>query len=196
VTIDPIGTAPLFAGLTSSYSQAERRRTALRGVAIAAVVLLAFALGGEGLLRALGIGLPAFRIAGGVLLLLLSIDMVMVRHSGLRTTTGAEAEESEERADISVFPLAIPLVAGPGALTSVVLLMSAARGEPAAKGLVIGVLLAVLALTLVCFLASSALVRLLGITGVNVVTRVFGILLAALALQFMIDGILAVLRDA
>ena len=126
VTVDPVGTAPMFAALTSGHDPAERRQIALRGVTIAAIVLVGFALAGEWLLGALGIELAAFRIAGGILLLLLSIEMVMVRHSGLRTTTTPEEEESGQRADVSVFPLAILLVAGPGAMTSVVLLMSAA----------------------------------------------------------------------
>lgn len=196
VTIDPIGTAPMFAALTAAHSPAERRRVAIRGVVIAGGVLLGFALIGEWLLSALGIELAAFRIAGGVLLLLLSIDMVMVRHSGLRTTTEGEEAESGQRSDISVFPLAIPLTAGPGAMTSVVLLMSAAGGDPTRSAVVIGELLAVLALALLCFLGAGRLMKLLGITGVNVVTRVSGLLLAALAIQFGIDGVLAVVRSA
>ncbi len=195
MTIDPVGTAPIFAALTADHSPAERSRSALRGVAIAALILFGFALVGQPLLGALGIGLPAFRIAGGTLLLLLAIDMVMVRHTGLRTTTGPEQEESEERADISVFPLAIPLVAGPGALTSVVLLMSEAQGLERRLG-VLGLLLLVLLLALLCFLGAARLMNVLGITGVNVVTRVSGVLLAALAFQFVIDGVLAVVRDA
>lgn len=196
MTIDPVGTAPVFVSLTSHGTPAERRRTAIRGVGIATAVLVSFALGGEVLLGAMGIGLPAFRIAGGVLLLLLSIDMVMVRHSGLRTTTPREERESEARADVSVFPLAIPLVAGPGALTSVVLLMGRAAGGLGERVAVLGVLLAVLALTLACFLLATAVLRLLGITGINVVTRVSGILLAALAVQFVLDGAHAYLRAA
>jgi multiple antibiotic resistance protein len=196
VTIDPLGTAPMFAALTASHPPAERQRIALRAVAIAAVVLLGFALCGELVLAALGVELAAFRIAGGVLLLLLSIDMLMVRHSGLRTTTASEEQESGRRADVSVFPLAIPLVAGPGAMTSVVLLMSAAGDELARSAVVLGELLAVLLLTLVCFLAAGRLMKVLGITGVNVVTRVAGILLAALAVQFVIDGVLVVARAA
>jgi multiple antibiotic resistance protein len=196
VTVDPIGTAPMFVALTQGQSGPERRRTALRGVAIAALVLLGFALGGEALLGALGISLDAFRIAGGVLLFLLSVDMLMVRHSGLRTTTEREQEESGQRGDVSVFPLAIPLVAGPGALTSSVLLMSAARGELLHQAAVLGELALVLALTLACFLGAGRLLSVLGITGVNVVTRLAGMLLAALALQFVIDGVLAVARSA
>ena len=194
VTIDPIGVAPMFAGLTAQHSPAERRRTAVRAVAIAAGVLVGFALAGEFLLGALGIELAAFRIAGGVLLLLLSIDMVMVRHSGLRTTTASEEEESGQRADLSVFPLAIPLVAGPGAMTSVVLLMSAAAGDLAGSAVVLAELVLVLSLTLCCFLGAGRLMKVLGITGVNVITRVSGLLLAALAVQFGIDGVRAVVN--
>jgi multiple antibiotic resistance protein len=195
VALDPVGTAPLFAALTAGHARAERRRVAFRAVGIAAAVLLGFALGGEALLGALGIELASFRIAGGVLLLLLSIDMVMVRHSGLRTTTTSEEEESGQRADVSVFPLAIPLVAGPGAMTSVVLLTSAAGGDVARTAGVLLVLVLVLALTLACFLGAERLMKWLGITGVNVVTRVSGLLLAALAVQFVLDGLRAVLRD-
>jgi multiple antibiotic resistance protein len=193
VTIDPLGTAPLFAALTVDRSPQERRRIALRGVGIGALVLLGFALVGEALLQQLGIELAAFRIAGGVLLLLLSIDMVMVRHSGLRTTTEREEEESGQRADVSVFPLAIPLVAGPGAMTSVVLLMSRADGDLLRSALVLGQLVLVLALTLVCLLGAGRRMGWLGLTGVNVVTRVSGLLLAALAIQFLVDGVRAVL---
>lgn len=192
VTIDPIGTAPMFAALTAAQAAEERRRTALRGVTIAACILLGFALVGEPLLAALGIGLPAFRTAGGILLLLLSIDMLMVRHSGLRTTTASEEAESGQRADISVFPLAIPLIAGPGALTSVVLLMSEAGDDYGRKASVLGELALVLLIALFCFRGAGRLMQWLGITGVNVVTRVSGILLAALAVQFVIDGVLAV----
>ncbi|MFQ5776321.1 MAG: MarC family protein [Kiloniellaceae bacterium] len=192
VVVDPVGVAPLFVSLTPGATTAERRRTALRGATIGGAVLVAFALVGEPFLRALGIGLPAFRIAGGVLLLLLAIDMVMARQTGLRATTPGEDEESGQRADVSVFPLAIPLIAGPGALTSVVLLMGGARGDLAAQGVILAVLVVVLLITLACLLAAAQLMRLLGTTGVNVVTRVFGIVTAALAVQFMIDGALAV----
>jgi multiple antibiotic resistance protein len=193
VVIDPIGTTPLFAALTSAHSPAERQRTARRGVAIAGCVLFAFALFGEPMLGALGIGLAAFRIAGGLLLLLLSVDMVMVRHTGLRATTPKEEEESAQRTDVSVFPVAIPLVAGPGAMTSVLLLMGEAGDDWGRRSGVLAVLLLVLALTLACFLSAGALLRRLGVTGTNVVTRVLGILTAALAVQFIIDGVLDVL---
>ncbi len=126
VVVDPVGVAPMFAALTPDNTAEERRLIALKGTAIGGGVLLFFALVGEPFLGALGIGLPAFRIAGGILLLLLAIDMVMARSSGLRATTPGEGDESGRRTDVSVFPLATPLIAGPGALTSVVLLMGAA----------------------------------------------------------------------
>jgi multiple antibiotic resistance protein len=192
VVIDPIGVTPIFAALTPDATASERQRIALRGVAIGGLVLIAFTVGGAPLLAALGIGLPAFRIAGGVLLLLLAIDMVMVRHSGLRATTPHEEEESGRRADISVFPLAIPLIAGPGALTSVVLLMGRASGDLAHQAAIVGVMLGVLVLSLVCLLLATQIMRVLGVTGTNVVTRVAGIVTAALAVQFILDGLSAV----
>ncbi len=129
---------------------------------------------------------------GGVVLPLLSIDMVMVRHSGLRETTPGEAEEGIQRADVSVFPLAIPLIAGPGALASIVLLMGEAQEQIAAQGAILAVMLAVLAITLLCLLATIRLMRVLGQTGINVLTRVFGIIMAALAVQFILNGLGAV----
>ncbi len=192
VVIDPLGIAPIFASITPKDTAPQRRQIAVKGVIIAAVILVAFALGGQLLLTAMGIGLPAFQIAGGLLLLLLSIDMVMVRHSGLRETTPGEAEEGVQRSDVSVFPLAIPLIAGPGALTSIVLLMGEARHDLFVQALVLAVMLAVLVITLVCLLVTGRLIRLLGQTGINVVTRVFGIIMAALSVQFILDGLGAV----
>ena len=190
VVIDPPGVVPIFAALTASASAAERRRMAVRGTLIGAGILVGFAIGGEILLGLLGIGLPAFRIAGGILLLLLAIEMVMARHTGLRATTSDEEKEGSESADITVFPLAIPLIAGPGALTSIVLLMGGAEGLQA-KAVVLGVLAVVLILMLICLLLTGPVMRLLGVTGVNVISRVAGIVLAALAVQFVIDGVRA-----
>jgi len=192
VVIDPLGIAPIFASITPKDTAPQRRKIAVKGVTIAAVILVAFALGGQALLTAMGIGLPAFQIAGGLLLLLLSIDMVMVRHSGLRETTPGEAEEGVQRADVSVFPLAIPLIAGPGTLTSIVLLMGGVGQDLVMQALILAVMLAVLVITLVCLLATGRLVRLLGQTGINVVTRVFGVIIAALSVQFILDGLGAV----
>lgn len=191
VVVDPLGVAPIFVALTAQDSSASRRRQAWHGVGIAAAVLLVFALGGEPLLRLLGISLPAFRIAGGLLLLLLGIDMVMARPSGLRSTTPDEEAEGERKADVAVFPLGIPLIAGPGALTSVMLLMGGASGDLLRQGLVLLLLAVVLLLMLLCLLLSTMLIRVMGITGINVITRVFGLVVAALAVQFMLDGLQA-----
>lgn len=190
VVVDPPGVVPIFAALTARAGAAERRKMALRGTLIAAGILVGFAIGGEVLLRLLGIGLPAFRIAGGVLLLLLAIEMVMAKHTGLRATTSDEEAEGSRSADITVFPLAIPLIAGPGALTSIVLLMGRAD-DYQAKAMVLGVLAVVLALMLICLLLTGPVMRLLGVTGINVISRVAGIVLAALAVQFIIDGVRA-----
>jgi multiple antibiotic resistance protein len=193
VVIDPVGLAPVFGSLTAGYPPARRRRTAAKSVLIAGGVLLAFALSGQWLLGHLGVGIPAFRIAGGILLLLLSIDMVMARSSGLRTTTPPEDEEAGGRADVSVFPLAIPLLAGPGAMTSVVLLFGGASGDLGQQLAILAVLGAVLVTALAFFLVAGTMLRLLGVTGINVASRVMGVLLAALAVQFIVDGALEVL---
>jgi multiple antibiotic resistance protein len=189
VIIDPIGIAAIFVSLTLGGDDAYKRRMAVRGTVTAMAVLLAFALAGEYLFRALGITLPAFRIAGGALLFLLAIDMVLVRRTGLRSTTLSEDREAGHKEDISVFPLAIPLIAGPGALTSVLLLLGRAEHDLVLQGAVVAVLLAVLSLTLVVLLFAAHVMKYLGVTGVNVVGRVLGIILAALAVQFILDGI-------
>ena len=189
VVIDPIGLAPMFAALTQGESDAWRRRMALRGTMLATIVLVVFALLGDSLLGALNIGLPAFRIAGGVLLLLLAVDMVFARHSGVRSPTLREQAEAEQKKDISVFPLAIPLIAGPGAITTV-LLTAGGRHESFTATLSLLLTLAmVLTLTLISLLFSTRIMRLLGETGANVVSRVLGIVLAALAVQFILDGL-------
>jgi multiple antibiotic resistance protein len=196
VVIDPIGQAPLFAALTPGQQSGERRRIALRGVLIASGILVAFSLVGAFLLDALGIGLPAFRIAGGLLLVLLSIDMVMARHSGLSATTAEESREAAARSDIAVFPLAIPLIAGPGAITAALLQMGRAGESLLAQAAVLGVMLGVLLLTLGSLLLTGPIMRLLGVTGTNVLTRVFGIITAALGVQFVADGVIALLAAA
>jgi MarC family membrane protein len=196
VIIDPLGMLPLFIALTRRQSKAQRRSTALRSTATAATTLLVVAVSGDAALRRLGIGLPAFRIAGGLLLLLLSIDMVFARQSGLRSTTEAESEEAQGSADVAVFPLAIPLIAGPGAMTSIMLLMGRAEGNLARQAVVIGLMLGVLGLNLATFMLAGLLTRRLGVTGINVVTRVLGIVLAALAIQYMVDGLTAILLTA
>lgn len=194
VTIDPIGVTPMFAALSAHLPEAARRTAANRAVLLAAAILLVFGLVGNELLNALGIGLPAFRIAGGGLLFLLAIDMVFARHSGLRSTTHDEFQEAEHRQDISVFPLAFPLLAGPGALTTVLLLSTGTGGAPDHLAMIVTGLAAVLLLTWAALRSAGVLLRVLGETGANVVGRLLGLLLAALAVQFIVDGISAVVN--
>ncbi len=189
VILDPPGTAAVFAAMTRNVADTHRRVMAWRATVMAGVMLLAFALGGEWLLGQLGITLPAFRVAGGILLFLLAADMVFARQSGLRSTTPMENEEASTREDITVFPLAFPLIAGPGAMTSVVLMMGAAGTDPLRKIAVLMVLMGVMAIVLIMLLSAGHILRLLGMTGAHVVSRVLGIILAALALQFVIDGL-------
>jgi len=189
VIIDPIGTAPMFLGLTQGLNENERHQAAIKAVLIAAVTLAVFAAFGDGFLRFLGISLPALQVAGGGLLFLLSVDMVLARQSGLRSTTRVEDQEASHRSDVAVFPLAIPLIAGPGAMTSVVLLVGRAAGSPEALAVVLGVLAAILLLLLVVLFAAARVMRWLGQTGANVISRVAGVILAALAAQFVFDGL-------
>ncbi len=191
VVIDPVGVATLFAALTLTETEAYRRRMAYKGTLISATILVLFTLSGDRLLAVLGIGLPAFRIAGGVLLFFLAIDMVLARDSGLRSTTLRENEEAAAKQDISVFPLAIPLIAGPGALTSMLLLTGSGADQLSATLVVLGMMLVVLLITLGALLTAGRMMKLIGVTGSGVVSRVLGILLAALAVQFVLDGLQA-----
>ncbi|MGE3481331.1 MAG: MarC family protein [Gammaproteobacteria bacterium] len=188
VVIDPIGLAPLFVALARNQTRAQQRRTAVQSILFATGMLLVFFFIGDALLRTLGIGMPAFRIAGGALLFLLAIDMVFARHSGLRSTTAREQEEAVTRSDIAVFPLAFPLIAGPGSLTTVLLMASSWGSRTEFFGM-LAVLLSVLLLALLSLLAAPSLMRLLGETGANVVSRLLGLILAALAVQYILDGI-------
>ncbi len=190
-TIGPADLLLVYAALTQKVTQAERRAMALRGTLIATAILLFFAVFGEAMLRLFGITLPALRIAGGVLLLLISIDMVFARHSGGTGTTPEEENEAQSRPDISVFPLATPLIAGPGAISAVILLTTGTGGFTLAWFVVVGALLAILLLCYLVMLVAIPIQRLLGITGLAVVSRVVGVLLAALAVQFLLDGVKA-----
>lgn len=195
VVIDPFAVIPMFVALTRNETTINKRRTALKSTVIATILLLIFAFAGDKLLDALSISEPAFRIAGGFLLLLAAIEMVVARASGIRTTTGDEDEEAAHRDDISVFPLAIPLIAGPGALTSIVVLMRQAEvmGFKASMGIVL-ILMSVLLITYFGLLMSDRLMKILGVTGTNVMTRVLGIILAALAVQNIINGVTMVVK--
>jgi len=189
VTVAPLEAAALFAALTVDEGPQERARTAVRGTLVATGVLLLFALVGDALLGALGITLPALRIAGGILLLLMAIDMVFARPSGGISTTPAEAEEAAHKRDISVFPLATPLLAGPGAMGTAILQMAGVRGDLAREAMVLAALLAVMGSALALLLLAGQVRRLLGVTGLAVTMRVAGVVLAALAVQYVIDGL-------
>ena len=184
VVIDPVGMAPLFLALTPSAPAAERRRIAGRAVVAAALVLLALAVAGAWFLRQIGISLAAFRVAGGILLFRIAVEMVFAHHE---RGTEAETAEARGRRDITIFPLAIPLIAGPGALATVMILAGEAEG-PSGLAAVIAMGALVLAMTYVSLLLSQRVARVLGQTGVNVITRVLGILLSALAVQYVADG--------
>jgi multiple antibiotic resistance protein len=188
-TISPISVSAMFAALTVSVDARARRTIAVRGTLIAGVILLCFALLGEYLLTGLGISLAALRISGGILLLLIGIDKVFARSDNGATTNKAEQKEAEVKDDISVFPLATPLIAGPGSMGATILLMADVKGNLPHQFVVMGALVAILLVTLLALLSASKLQKMLGVTGMNVVSRVMGVLLAALAVQFILDGI-------
>ena len=187
VVIDPIAIAPLFLALTTGMSASQRRRLAWRAVLVAGLVLLVFAAFGEAVLGFIGISMPAFRVAGGILLFITALDMLFERRTKRRE---GQANEEDDHDDPSVFPLAIPLIAGPGAIASVILL----TGEkPGAEGLI--TVLVITAMTLVVMglvmQASGYLESAIGKVGINVITRLLGMLLAALSVQFVLDGLRA-----
>jgi len=188
-TIGPLDVAAMFAALTADQTAHQKRAVAIRGTLIGTVILVAFALIGELLLARLGISLAALRAGGGILLLLIGIDMVFARSSGGTSTTDDEDKEAVSKADISVFPLATPLIAGPGAMGAAILLMANQDGNLTGQAIVIGSLLAILFLTFISLLLASKIQSLLGVTGMQVITRVMGVLLTALAVQFIFDGI-------
>ena len=187
VVIDPPGCAPIFAGLTAGTTATHRRVMATRAVLVAAVILFGFALFGEALLRALGISLNAFKIAGGIMLFLIALEMVFEKRTERREDR-AEKVKASEPADISIFPMAMPMIAGPGSIASVMLLMSRNDGLER-SAVVLAALLSNLALTLVALIAAGPIMRVLGAKIEAVNTRILGVLLAALAVQFVIDGV-------
>ena len=194
VVIDPPGCAPIYAGLSAAASPAHRKAMAIRAVGVAAAILLVFALFGEDLLHGLGIELASFRIAGGIMLFLIALEMVFEKRTQRREDRAAKvAEVPEEAEDVSIFPMAMPMIAGPGSIASVMLLMS--RNDGLERTLVVLAALAtILALTLVALLAAGPIMRLLGAKIEAVITRLLGVLLAALAVQFVIDGVEVALR--
>ena len=188
-TIGPVDVAMIFAVMTRGSSQPSKKSMAIRGSLVAMVILVCFALIGEGLLSTLGISLAALKFAGGILLLLIGIDMVFARSSGGTSTTDEETREAVGKDDVSVFPLATPLIAGPGSMGAVILLMANAENDLVMQSIVLASLMAVLIITLVLLLLANKVQAILGVTGIHVISRVFGVLLSALAVQFMFDGI-------
>lgn len=190
VVIDPPGCAPIYASLTSGASAAQRRAMAIRAVLIASFILIFFAMFGEALLAFLHIDLDSFRIAGGIMLFMIAIDMVFEKRTERREQRAEKLKATPEVEDVSVFPMAMPMVAGPGSIASVMLLVSQNNGLDRAF-VIFGALLLVLALTLAALLSAGPLMRLIGAKGEAVITRLLGVLLAALAAQFVIDGLKA-----
>src|SRR5215475_8236283 len=192
VVLDPVGLAPIFLTITADLPRAARRQVGLRASLIAGAILAGAAVIGDWLLTKLGITLPAFRIAGGLLLFAVASEMVFgVRIE--RQSKQAEDALEEHMRNVAAFPLAIPLMAGPGAITATLLLAGQARGDPIALAVLIIVVILVCALSLIVFLLANRVDRLIGITGNVVLSRLLGVLLAALAVQYVVDGVRAVL---
>jgi len=190
VAIDPLGVGPIFASLTQGATQKKKNKIAFKGVLASAIVLFLFALFGKPFLASLGISLDAFRVAGGLLLLLVAIDMVFEKRTERRNTRAEEIMENPESNDeIAIFPLAIPMIAGPGAITAVMLTVTAFEGDFQSQSIVFGTLFLVLILTFVILITASWLVNLAGQSITTGLTRILGVVLAALSVQYIFDGI-------
>ena len=192
VVVDPVGLTPAFLGVTAGLPRPARRQVALRACLIAFAILAGAALAGDWLLRTLSISLPAFRIAGGLLLFSIASEMVFGVRIARQSETAGKAVEEHVR-DIAAFPLAIPLMAGPGAITAAVLLAGRAGGDPFRLGVLIAIVAALMAACLVVFAFAGQVERLLGRTGNTVLSRLLGVLLAAMAVQFVVDGVKALI---
>jgi multiple antibiotic resistance protein len=190
VVIDPPGCAPIYASMTTGANAQQRRSMAIRAVIVAGGILLVFAMFGEALLSALHIELNSFRIAGGIMLFLIALDMVFEKRTERREQRAQKVIETPEIEDVSIFPMAMPMIAGPGSIASVMLLVSQKTGLDRALT-ILAALVAVLLLTLVALLTAGPLMKLLGAKAEAVITRLLGVLLAALAAQFVIDGLRA-----
>ncbi len=190
VVIDPPGCAPIYASMTTDANAQQRRSMAIRAVVVAGGILLVFALFGEALLSSLHIELNSFRIAGGIMLFLIALDMVFEKRTERREQRAQKVIETPEIEDVSIFPMAMPMIAGPGSIASVMLLVSQNEGLDRAMT-ILAALLAVLLLTLLALLTAGPLMKLLGAKAEAVITRLLGVLLAALAAQFVIDGLRA-----
>lgn len=192
VVVDPVGLVPIFLGLTRGFDGRRMRTIALRGTAISFAVIVFFAYLGDVVLNALSIGMPAFRIAGGALLFWIAFEMLFQRRSERKERTVDDARTEEEAHDIAVFPLAIPLIAGPGAITSTLLLMDRYGGTLPGQAMVLGAAAVAIGSVTILLVAAQAVNRLLGRTVIHTVSRVLGIVLAALAAQTILAGITAV----
>jgi len=188
VTVMPVKAAPFFAALTDGWPTADRRRAALRSVIVATVVLMIFGIWGDNVLRLFGISLPALRVGGGILLLLVSIGIVS-GPVGPGPVAAPSSDALARAADIAVFPMAMPVIAGPATITAVLVLISEHQDMTLAQWVVLAMLLSVLALTLGLLLLADWLERVIGTTALGVTTRIFGILLAALAAEMILQGI-------
>jgi multiple antibiotic resistance protein len=188
VTLDPPGLAPVFIGLTLGMTRAGKREVALRASIIAFVILAAFALGGRFVLEALGVTIPAFRIAGGLLLFYIAFDMVFALKAERRSEIATDAMAIDHIRNVAAFPLAIPLMAGPGSITATMLLADRASGDWFTLAGLLAIIAVAMAVSYVAFLAAERISGLLGTTGNVVATRMLGVVLAALAVQFAIDG--------
>ncbi len=186
--IDPVGMIPLTITVTASANGKERGAIVDRAILVASGVILVMAIAGRAVLDSLGITLPAFMIAGGILLFLIAIDMLFARKNGAKQTP-EETQAGAESSNPAVFPLAIPMIAGPGTIATVLVLVSIARGNRYEEALVFAAYASAMIVTWICMRASAQLLRLIGNTGIHVVTRLFGILLSALAIQFVINGL-------
>lgn len=187
VTLDPPGLAPIFLGLTVGMNRAERKQVALRGSIIAFAILATFAVFGAGILGLLGISIAAFRIAGGLLLFTIAFEMVFERRQERKEKTSAVAITKDHIRNIAVFPLALPLIAGPGAISATILL-SGSLSSPVGRGALIGVIALCVAVVYLTLVIAERVDRYLGVTGRAILTRLLGVILAALAVQFVVDG--------
>lgn len=193
--IGPIDSAVLLATLTPNATRAERRAISLKAVAIATMIVLIFTLFGNPILHQLGVTLPALQVAGGIILLVIALDMTLSRHPSPVRLSPKESEEAESKAEahaeIAVFPMAMPLLAGPGAMTSAVVLAANTKGDPELLAAIVLAILAVMLVTLMCLLLAQEVNHLIGVTARKVIVRVFGVLLAAIAVQAIFTGVTA-----
>ena len=187
VIVDPIGIAPVFAGLTQGSSRAHQKKMAIKGTIIGTVILIFFASVGQPFFKVLGISLDALRVAGGVMLFIIAVEMVFEKRTERKQETAEKLDEHFE--DISVFPIALPLLAGPGAIATVMLLMANYKGDLVAQGAIVAALVLVMLITVITFFMAGKVMEWMGPSVNAVLTRVLGVILAALAAQYILDGI-------